>query len=277
VCVQSVFADGDGSLWVLDPAAPAMGPVVPDGPKLVRVDLARNEVVQKIGFGPDVAPHGSYLNDVRIAPGGAHAFLTDSGARGALVVVDLGSGGARRVLDGHPATQWEKGVVVKADGRELRRTDGRGMKVAADGIALATDGRHLYWQALTGRTLYRAPTAALANPDLGADELAAQVERVGDNGLSDGLWFDDGRLYISAFDMDAIKVRENGQVRVLLRDERLRWPDTFAAGPDGWIYVTASRIQDMAWFQPENGPRLRTSLFRFRPPWRGAAGAASPR
>ena len=32
--------------------------------------------------------------------------------------------------------------------------------------------------------------------------------------------------------------------------------------PDGTIYVTSSRIQDMSWFKPENGPRLTTHLWR---------------
>ena len=44
VCVQSVVADGRGSLWVLDPAAPAASFIVPGGPKLVRIDLETNEV-----------------------------------------------------------------------------------------------------------------------------------------------------------------------------------------------------------------------------------------
>jgi hypothetical protein len=34
VCVQSVVADAHGNLWVVDPAAPATGPVVPADPSL---------------------------------------------------------------------------------------------------------------------------------------------------------------------------------------------------------------------------------------------------
>src|SRR3954463_14201149 len=108
----------------VDPAAPATAPVVQGGPKLVRIDLKTNKVTQVIHFDEKVAPQGSYLNDVRFSPDGRHAYLTDAGATGALVVVDLQSGRARRVLDGHPSTQPEKNVVVKIDGRELRRPAG---------------------------------------------------------------------------------------------------------------------------------------------------------
>ena len=263
VCVQSVVADGRGNLWVVDPAAPATAQVVPGGPKLVRIDLRSNKVAQTIPFGETVAPQGSYLNDVRLSPDGRHAYLTDSGAKGALVVVDLQSGRARRVLDGHPSTQPEKSVVVRTDGQELRRPDGRGVEFAADSIALSLDGRHLYWKALTGRTLYRIATDALENLRLSAKDLEARIERVGKNEPTDGLWIDKrGRLYLSAIEDNALKVRDGGGDTTLVQDDRLRWPDTFVEGPDGTVYVTSSHIQDMSWFKPENSPRLATQLWR---------------
>jgi sugar lactone lactonase YvrE len=263
VCVQSVVADRRGNLWVVDPAAPGQGYVVPGGAKLVRVDLATNRVAQVIRFDDSVAPRSSYLNDVRLSADGRHAYLTDAGARGALIVVDLPGGQARRVLDGHPSTQPEKGVAVKTDGRELRRPDGRGVEFAADSIALSADGHHLYWKALTGKTLYRIATAALDDARLPATALEARVERVGESEPTDGLWFDArGRLYLTAIQDNAVKVRDGGRDTILVQDARLRWPDTFSEGPDGTLYVTSSRIQDMSWFKPGNGPRLATQLWR---------------
>lgn len=268
VCVQSVVTDQQGNLWVLDPAAPAQDKVVPGGAKLAKIDLSTNRVVQTIRFDESVAPQGSYLNDVRFSPDGRFAYITDSGAKGALIVVDLQSGSGRRVLDGHPSTQAEKTVSVKVNGHQVRRTDGRGPEFAADGIALSPDGKHLYWQALTGKTLYRIATDALHNAGASAQDLGAKVERVGENGVSDGLWMDQkGRLYISALEENAIKMREpDGAIRLLAHDKRLNWPDTFAEGPDGAIYVTTSHIPEMVWFKPDSGPRLKTELWRFLPP-----------
>ena len=270
VCVQSVVADEQGSLWVLDPAAPAQGAVVRGGPKLVRIDLATNSVARTIPFDETVAPQGSYLNDVRFSPDGNHAYITDSGAMGALVVVDLASGKARRVLDGHPATQPEKGLVVKADGRELRRPDGRGVEFAADGIALSRDGRHLYWQAIKGRTLYRIATKALDAAVLAeVADVSGEVEAYGRNGVADGLHIgrESGRLYVTAPEENAVKVRDldagpNGAPTILVQDDRLRWPDSFAEGPQGSIYVTTSRVQDSAFFRPDAPIALTTHLWR---------------
>lgn len=269
VCVQSVFADGKGNLWVLDPAAPAQSHVVQGGPKLARIELGAALVAQVIAFGEAVAPQGSYLNDVRLSNDGKYAFITDSGVKGALVVVDIASGKARRVLDGHPSTQAKKGLQVKADGRVLRRPDGRGVEFSADGIALSGDGQYLYWQAIKGDELYRIRTTVLCNEGMRGEDVSAHVEPFGVNGVADGLLIAQGtnKMYITAVQENAIKVRDlddgpHGSTAIVAVDERLRWPDTFAQGPDGTIYVTSSRIQDSSFFKPDAPPALRTHLWR---------------
>jgi len=269
VCVQSVVADGRGSVWVVDPAAPAVDGIVPGGPKLVRIDLATDRVAQVIRFGQDVAIPGSYLNDVRFSHDGRYAYLTDSGQRGALVVVELASGKARRVLDGHPSTQPEKGVLVRTDGKPLRYPDGRPVLFAADSIALSSDGAWLYWKPLTGVTLYRIPSTALNGPGLAGADVSAQVQSYGKVGPTDGLWIGRGSdtLYLSSIEDNAIKARRlsqgpAGALRTVLQDPRLRWPDTFSQGPDGSLYVTTSRIQDSAFFNRDAPLALPTQLWR---------------
>lgn len=263
VCVQSVVADKRGSVWVIDAGAPAQAQVVPGAPKLVQVDLASQRVVKVYPFGLDVAPQGSYLNDLRLSPDGKFAYITDSGTSGAIVVLNLETGKARRALDGAPSTQVEKGVMVKVDGKPLQRPDGRGVQFSADGIALSADGDTLYWQAVKGKTLYRISTQALQADSLSA--LSSKVETVGENGPADGLLMDaNGRLYISSVEDHSIKVREGDQLKVLLQDKDMRWPDTFAQGPDGTIYVTDSRIPDMNFYNPKQGPALSTTLYKLK-------------
>ncbi|GGY63938.1 L-dopachrome tautomerase-related protein [Pseudoduganella albidiflava] len=270
VCVQSVVADKQGNVWVLDPAAPAQGPIVPGGPKLVRISLASSAVLQNIRFDESVATQGSYLNDVRFSPDGKWAYITDSGVRGAIVLVDLATGEAKRLLDGDPSTQPKKGLVVTADGKPLRRPDGKGIEFAADGIALSPDGQYLYWQAIKGDTLYRIATRVLVEEGWRGDDIGGRVETVGRNGVADGLLIDRGgkHMYITSPEDDSVKVRNlqlpGSLPRVVIRDERLRWPDTFSQGPDGVVYVTTSRIQDSAFFKPGAPIALPTSLWRLK-------------
>ena len=287
VCVQSVVADPQGNVWVLDPAAPAMAAVVKDGPKLVEIDLKTNKPGRTIAFDESVAPQGSYLNDVRFSPDGKTAYLTDSGARGALVVVDLDSGRSRRVLDGDPSTQPDKSVTVTYDGKPLRRPDGRGVEFAADGLALSPDGKTLYWQAIKGKTLHSIPTEALTGwltsavvPSGLADKsLSGKVETVGENGPADGLIIArrDGRMYVTAPEENAVKVRDlsaqGGTPTILVQDARLRWPDTFAEGPDGTLYVPPSHIQDSAFYKPDAPAALPTELWSLKPGPADATGS----
>ena len=153
VCVPSIVADTHGALWVLDPGAPGNEKILPGAPKLVRIDLATDKITKVIKFAEDVALQGTYLNDIRFRPDGNMGYITDSGTRGAIIVVDLQAGTAFRALDGHPSTQVEKDVTVEIDGKKLLRPDGRQPAFAADGIALSNDGGTLYWQALTGCTM----------------------------------------------------------------------------------------------------------------------------
>jgi sugar lactone lactonase YvrE len=235
VCVQSVHVDRKDRLWILDPASPMLMGVVPGGAKLMRIDLATDSIVRTYSFGSDVAPAGSYLNDVRIDTGTETAFITDS-REGALVVLDLETGVARRLLEDHPATQAEP-IQVIIDGITFPNP------VHADGIAIDADGGWLYFQALTGRTLYRAPTAALRDPSPSPDELAGRVERVAMSGVSDGLLFGPGGVYVSALESGSIRrVDALGRVTTVVKDPRIIWPDSFALAADGSVWFTTAQI-----------------------------------
>ena len=269
VCVQSIVADGRGSLWVLDPAAPAQAHMVAQGPKLVQISLANDQVAKVIAFDEDVAPQGSYLNDVRFSNDGKYAYITDSGVVGALLVVDIAAGKTVRLLDGDPSTQMKKGLNVSVDGKVLRRPDGRGVEFSADGIELSGDGKYLYWQAIKGDQLYRIPTDTLLGAGLRGEDVSGAVEPYGTNGVNDGLLIARGTedMYLTSVQDNAIKVRTLSEgpgaaIRTVVQDERLRWPDTFSQGPDGTIYVTTSHIQDSAFFKPDALAALPTQLWK---------------
>jgi sugar lactone lactonase YvrE len=236
ICVQSVFVDDNNDLWILDAANPGFTGVVPGGAKLLRADLKTDKIVQRILFDETVASKNSYLNDVRVDAKRRVAYITDSGV-GALVVVDLKDGSSRRVLEGHPSTKAEA-VTVTVEGREVKNS------VHADGIALSPKGDWVYYQALTGRTLYRVPAKLLRDFSLPDERIAIMVERVAEVGPSDGLAMDDkGNLYLASIEKNAIsRLDAKGNLSVLAQDEALKWPDSIALAPEGLLFVTTSQI-----------------------------------
>jgi sugar lactone lactonase YvrE len=261
VCVQSVYVDESDSLWILDPAAPKMKEIVKGGPKLVKVDLVKNAVVQTILFGQDVAPKKSYLNDVRVDTKTQTAYLTDSGL-GAIVVVDLRTGKARRLLHDDESTQAEKDFKLQVNGRDLLGENGQPPQINSDGIALDELNGFLYYHALTGRALYRIKTVDLQNTRLSKSQLSAKVERVTETPASDGMVMGpNGKLYLTDVEHGAIVLFDSKEKRLepVVSDGRLSWPDSLAWAPDGSLYVTTSQIQNMPRFN--GGKDMRTTPY----------------
>jgi sugar lactone lactonase YvrE len=235
ICVQSVYVDANDDLWILDPASPLLQGVVADGPKLVRVDLKTNRVAQIIRFDASIAPPKSYLNDVRLELKTNTAYITDSGL-GAIVIVDLKNDTSRRVLANHYSTRAEDSSLTIA-GRKIL------IVVHSDGIALDAQGGYLYYQALSGHTLYRIKTEYLRDISLTGEKLGKLMEKMGISRASDGLLFKDGYIYLTSIELNSIRrIAPGGEPEVVVQDSLLQWPDSFAAGPDGSIYVTTSRI-----------------------------------
>lgn len=256
-CVQSVHVDDKGRLWILDAGNPGFQGVVEGAPKLIEVDLGLDEIVGTYPF-TDVVRADSYLNDVRVDTERGVAFLTDSGRPG-LVVLDTVGGSSRRVLDGHASTTAED-ITLTIEGQPWLR-DGVTPKIHSDGIALTPDRSELFFQALTGRTLYRIPTKVLRDSTLPEKRIEQSVKRVLVGGACDGMVFDGrGTLYQSSIEENAIhSVSLTGQRELVARDARLSWSDSFAVGPDGWIYVTTAQIHLGA------TPAAPYRLWRFRP------------
>ncbi|MFN6955035.1 MAG: L-dopachrome tautomerase-related protein [Acetobacteraceae bacterium] len=245
--VIGVRAGEDGVVWMLD-----MGP----RPRFVGWDTRRDALAGEVPIPAVVLRPNSFLQDFALDQTRGLAFVADM-TRGdlvgdsspAIVAVDLRGGApARRLLQGHPSTQPPDEALV-AEGRPLAiARDGAAAPVEArfglNPITITTDDAWVIYGAMNGNGLWRVPAAALANAALSADALAARVERHREKRGSDGISVDGaGNVYVTDVAASAIGVATENGYRVLARDPALlRWPDGFAFGPDGWLYVTVNQL-----------------------------------
>jgi sugar lactone lactonase YvrE len=234
--VQSVVIDAENRLWILDTNNPQFKGVKKTGPVLFQFDLKNNRKVKAFTFPAGVYQPNSYFNDVRIDTEKQIAYLTDSG-NGALIVLNLATGGSRRLLEGHSSVQSEVDHLI-CDGVIWKNS------VDADGIALTNNGAYLYYIALTSHTLYRLRTDALNDAALSSGELARKVEKVSKVPATDGMMFDqNGNLWMGELENNAVNMIDPaGNLIRVIQDPAIRWADSFAIDKTGTIYFTTSQI-----------------------------------
>lgn len=276
ISVQSVVADGQGRLWVLDTAAPKFSAPQPGGAKLVAIDLKSNKVVKTLVFPANVILPSTYVNDMRFdfrTGKEGTVYVTDSSVSGpgAIIVMDIATGKATRRLDGDVSTSADKRFIPTVEGEAMlaRGADGtaKPFGVASDGIALSPDGQTLYFSPLSSRHLYAVPTRLLRDEHVTEAQLSAAVLDMGEKGASDGLEADaNGAVYASDYEHNGIRKRlADGTWQTIVHDPRAIWPDTLSIGPDGYLYFTANQLNRQAGFH--GGKDLRTkpySLFRVK-------------
>jgi hypothetical protein len=148
VRINSQRIGPDGQLWIVDVGSPAFGePVIlPEGPKLVALNLTTNEVSRVYLMG-NVTLAQSLLDDIRFNPKSGKAYLTDAGVP-ALIVLDIASGEARRVLENDVSTRGN--MPVSAEGRLVRGAGGAFLYAYADQLEVSPDAMWLYYQSCDG-------------------------------------------------------------------------------------------------------------------------------
>jgi sugar lactone lactonase YvrE len=155
-----------------------------------------------------------------------------------LIVLGMKSGEAKRLLDKHPSTKSEN-ITLTVDNKEFTK------QMHSDGIALSPVDDKLYYHAVNGYTLYRVPSEALETGLRDETKLVKQVEKLGATPAPDGMIFDKaGNLYMADLERNAVSYRTpDGDMKILIQDERIKWPDTFTIDKNNNLIFTDSLLQ----------------------------------
>lgn len=234
----------DGNLWLVDTGSPAFGaPVIlPNGPKLVVVNLTTNQVSKVYNMG-SATLSSSLLDDVRFNPAAGMAYLTDAGSPG-IILLNLASGDTRRVLVDDPSTSAY--MPVSAEGKLLRASGGTFEHIYADQHEVSPDGKWYYYQPSNGgmsmiETKYL--DQAFYNSTL-AQVLSQYRQPYAHTPSTGGTAIDaDGNVYVSDTDSQRIiTICPNGTMTLLAQDPRLLWVDAMWVDTQQRLWMPAAQL-----------------------------------
>lgn len=235
----------DGNLWVVDSGASSFGGTVVDGEaKIVVFNLSTNQVARTYLISSPIIGPKSYIDDIRF--NGHMAYITDAGVPG-LILMNLDTGAQRRVLDHDRSTTDERPVF--AEGRALRTSDGKLVKVHADQLEVTPNGKYLYFQPASG-PLYRIETRWLDDPVVSSAEMSRKVELWYDTPSTGGTAIDAaGNLYVTDVNKQRIlKITPEKNMTVLVSDPRLIWADALWIDAEGDLWIPQAQLNRMAPF-----------------------------
>lgn len=237
--VLGLRADREGILWMLD------GQGEDRAGRVVGWNT-RTETLHAIYYiGAPVARPFSFLNDLAVDREHGAIYISDTANHvdSAIIVIDMATGRARRLLEGSRFTAAEDKPMV-IDGREIL-LGGSPAKIGINPITVDPTNTWVYFAPMTGSAMYRVRTTDLLDESLDTAALEARVERYGDKPISDGSTVDTaGNVYIAAMTDNAIGVtKPDGSYEVLFQsDTELPWPDGFSMGSDGFVYATVNEL-----------------------------------
>jgi len=271
--VLGVVVDRQNRLWTIDSGNHGLR-----NARLLGFDLLNDRLLHDHSLPPEIAPAGSFLQDLQVSADGQTIVIADASIwrkSPALIVYDVGSGHARRVLEGHESVRAEK-YLIRTPTKDMRFFGGLvDLQTGVDGIAFDAANEWLYYGAVNQSGLYRVRLADLRDTSLPSRQLANRVERHAEKPLSDGLSADiDGNVYVTDVEHGAVlKVGPDGSAATVVRSPRIRWADALSFGPDGWLYLADSAIPDLV-LKPREHVRNQAPyyIFRFRPGHAGIPG-----
>lgn len=267
--VLGLNVDENGILWMLDTSGNNRAG------RLIGWHTSTETLHQIIYLAAPIIEASSFLNDLAVDSKNGFIYIADTAGndKAALIVVNLKTGAARRVLEGSKFTLPED-IDMVIDGRTIA-LGGSPARLGVNPITIDPSYEWLYFGSMSGTSIYRIKTADLHNAEFDTATLEAKVQRYGDKPISDGITIDGGgNVYVTSITDNSIGVvRSNGKYETLFKSDELSWSDGFAYGPDHKVYVTINELhRSPVLNNGKNGSKGKLKVMRFDTLVKGKSG-----
>lgn len=246
--VLGIRSDSNGIVWMLDNG-------MRNGvtPKLVGWDTKIDKLHQVIYLPAPIAPKDAFVNDFAVDTQRNHIFISDpaGGTNAGLIVVNLNTGTARRVLEGHTSViPVDVDLIIDNVPIQVKDKFGKLVRphIGVNPITEDLNNEWVYFGPMHGLSLYRIKADDLVNSNLGAMALANRVQRYSEKPISDGMTIDkDNNIYLGELAANAIGIiSADRRYRRLAQCPNLSWVDSFSFGPAGQLYAVVNRLHQSA-------------------------------
>lgn len=208
-------------------------------------NIKRKTVLEKITLPENIAPKGSFIQDLVVDDKNGWAYLADTN-NPSIIAVNLKTKEARR-FNNHPSLQAEN-IDMTIDGKVIYAGD-KPARIGINPITLSADNETLYYGAMNGETWYEVPTTYFR--DGASDTMIASMIKVNaQKPLSDGATTDiKGNHYFTDLQAHAItKLSSDGTLSTLVQDDKLTWPDSIHFGPGQCLYISTNQLNTAPYF-----------------------------
>ncbi|MEJ2310213.1 MAG: L-dopachrome tautomerase-related protein [Gammaproteobacteria bacterium] len=245
--VLGIQRDTEDRIWMLD-----NGSQNARLPKLVAWDTRNDRLDRVIYLPPPISTAESFINDLAIDLERNVAYISDPiQETSAIIRIDLATGLATRVLEGHESVVPEEiDLIIDGVPVQIEQDDGSLVRphLGVNGIVIDANNEWVYLSPMHATGMYRVRSADLSDPSLNPDQLAAAVERYADKPICDGISIDiENNLYVGDLAAGGVGViKADRTYELLYQDERLSWTDSFSFGPDGKLYCDCNQLHRSA-------------------------------
>jgi hypothetical protein len=229
-----IVHDSQNNIWIID-----MG-LTFGKTRLFSFNSITGNKIFELTFPENVAPKGSFIQDLAVDDINGFVYLADISNPG-ILVVDVNKKSVRRLEQHKSFLSEDVSMIIDS---KLIYFGGQPARVAVNPITLSADKKTLFYGAMNGKSWYSLDTKAVRD-NLSDEAIQKTIRKSSDKPISDGVATDEiGNHYFTNINEHGIDVwnSKTKKLTPLIRDQRLDWTDNVALSNDGYIYVTVNQL-----------------------------------